>query len=657
MKNKIPSLWKNIHTAAVLEKHLLKKISLPGDKDFIKSLYSSDESGRMTLKDDLSSAEIKKISQLHRVLKKNSGFFQSGKLILFAVIFGFLLLFSLFFKDRLIEHIMERSLEMIFQAKTEITGLRSSLIKGSLSFSSLTIGDKDAPMSNLVETGPVRIDMMTSQLLRKKFVLEEASVTALSWGTPRTTSAALRSQNEKRLDPQKKTLEKALDTKALTDALMPDFDSPRMAQEYKEIIKEARKNWEERILALDESTEALKEDYYTLQKTDLSSVKNVTQAKELLDTASEVKENLQKAKTLIRETAADFQTDKERLSTMEADIQNAIKKDVDRALALTGRGGPSMLVNQAVEEILHQKLGKYAPLASSLLDKIRSPSKEKTVKKEAPAPLRQRRGWDILFPVSRYPSVLAEKILVDIKEEERRVTGEIKNISTHPAMWREPIDFSYSDKGGNYFFDILGVIDVRRNVPPLIRVNLNGDGFRFSIKEPSPSLPALKEAKIRYGATGSLSLVDRNSALGGEFLFTVMQLDMNIGEEGDDTEKVIYKILSDASPFTVTAQLKFLPGGETDIGLKTSLGQALQDAAKTMASEEIAEQKARLEEELKSRISPLLEENKTELNAFLGNESLFNEKRESILSSEQGLSSLMDDLKKKAAGSLLPFQL
>jgi len=168
MKKKIPSLWASIDSPEALEKKILRHLQLPGDKDFAAGLFTSDEEGSFSLKKEISPSELKRVIKLDKAVKSARGSVRTGKLLLFGLIFGALILFNIFFKDKLIERVMENSLEMVFKAKVEITGLRASLLKGSLSFNALAIGDKDHPMTNLVETGPVTIDIRTWQLLRKK---------------------------------------------------------------------------------------------------------------------------------------------------------------------------------------------------------------------------------------------------------------------------------------------------------------------------------------------------------------------------------------------------------------------------------------------------------------------------------------------------------
>ena len=659
MSKKIPRRWSSVDSPEALKEKILKHIQLPADKDFAQSLYTRDDQGSFSLKKEISPAQVKRMVKLDHVVSKARGTVKTGKLLLFALVFGALLLFSLVFKDRLIEGAAENAMEMIFKAKVEITGLRTSLLKGSLSFDALAIGDKDHPMTNLVETGPVTIDIRTWQLLRKKFVLEEASVQALAWGTPRTESAALLPPAPKPERPKEDLLEKAVDTKALTDALLPDLAAPRLAEEYHQAVKDANEKWSEKISSLNSTYEALQEDYQALQSADLSAVKSVTQAKDLLDKASSASRNLKKGRELLQSAQNDFTADKESLLSMKAALEAAVKDDARQVLALTGKGGPALLFNRAAEEIIRQKAGKFSTLARTLFrnrEKIPSGKREKKAREMPPPPLKERKGLDIAFPVAFYPTVLAEHVGIDIRDGERQVTGSLNDLSTHPRQWKNPVTFSYKERSQQRRIDAEGKVDIRKDVKPDVRISFSGTGLSLSLDSPSSSLPALEKIRAGYQADGVISLADEET-LSGRFLFTVTSLDLTAPETTDETQRRVFDILRRSPPFTVTVRIEAGVSGEPRISLSTSLADILKKAATEEASREIARQQEKVEQEITSRISGLLDSGDKEMDLFSRNGTLLGDKESDLLASQGALDKITSELKKKAAGSILPFQL
>ena len=659
MSRKIPRRWTSVDSPETLEKKILRYIQLPGDKDFAASLYTRDDQGFFSLKTKVSPSEAKRITKLDHVIKKARGGVKTGKLFLLALILGALILFNILFKDRLIEGAMENAMEMIFKAKVEITGLRTSLFKGSLSFEALAIGDKDHPMTNLVETGPVTMDIRTWQLLRKKFVLEEASVKALAWGTPRTDSAALLPPPKASEKPKEKLLEKAVDTKALTEALLPDLTAPRLAEEYKQALTETNEKWDEKISSLESTYEALQADYQALESTDLSAVKGVAQAKDLLDKASSASGNLKKGRELLQSAQKDFSADKEALLSMKAALEAAVKEDARQVLALTGKGGPSLLFNRAAEEIIRQKTGKFSSLARSLFrnrDKIPSGKGSKTSPEPPPPPLKERKGLDIAFPVTFYPTVLAEHIGIDIRDGDRQVAGSVNDLSTHPRQWKNPVSFTYKEVSEKRRIRAEGKIDIRKGMEPDVRISFTGKGLSLDLDTPSSSLPALKSIHAVYQADGAIALADETT-LSGRFLFTVTSLDLLADETADETQKRVFDILKRSPPFTLTVRAEAGPSGEPRISLSTSLTDILRKAATEEASREIARQQEKVEQEITSRISGLLGSEEEEMGLFNRKEALLGEKESDLLASQDALNKITSELKKKAAGSLLPFKL
>lgn len=659
MKKKIPSLWASIDSTEALEKKILRHLQLPGDKDFAAGLFTSDEEGSFSLKKGISPSELKKVIKLDKAVKSARGSVRTGKLLLFGLIFGALILFNIFFKDKLIERVMENSLEMVFKAKVEITGLRASLLKGSLSFNALAIGDKDHPMTNLVETGPVIIDIKTWQLLRKKFILEEASVKALAWGTPRKSSAALLPQAPPSETPKEKLLEKAVDTEALTKALLPDLTAPRLAEEYKASLKEANEKWTDKASELNTAWESLREDYKALESMDISAVKGVAEAKELLDKASSASQNLKKGRELLQSASEEFNADKERLLSMKSDLEAAVRNDARQVLALTGKGGPTLLFNRAAEEIIRQKTGKFSDLARTLFrnrNKVSSAKGEKTHPEPPPRPLKERKGLDILFPVTFYPTILARHIGIDIRDGNRTVTGSVKELSTHPAQWKNPISFTYSDIAEARTVRAQGKIDIRDMAPPDVRLSFQGTGLTLTLDSPSSSLPALKKIRAVYRADGTIALADE-STLSGRFLFTVTNLDLHADESADTTQKRLFDVLKGSTPFTVTVQAAAGPSGDTRLSLSTSLADVLRRAVSEEASRELAREQEKVEQEIKKQMSGLLGEGDEEMARFQGQESFLGEKDKELLASREALDRITAELKKKAAGSILPFSL
>jgi uncharacterized protein (TIGR03545 family) len=76
-------------------------------------------------------------------------------------------------------------------ARINVDGLRTSLFPPSLAFGHVQVANQADPMTNLIEFDSFRVRLAGEPLMKRKFVIEEATLTGLRWGTPRSESGKL----------------------------------------------------------------------------------------------------------------------------------------------------------------------------------------------------------------------------------------------------------------------------------------------------------------------------------------------------------------------------------------------------------------------------------------------------------------------------------
>ena len=81
---------------------------------------------------------------------------RTGKVSLIAVLVAAVLVFNFAFKNRLLERALERGLEAVFSARAEVGELDFRIFSGRLFFAHLSVADKQQPLRNLFELGPMR---------------------------------------------------------------------------------------------------------------------------------------------------------------------------------------------------------------------------------------------------------------------------------------------------------------------------------------------------------------------------------------------------------------------------------------------------------------------------------------------------------------------
>ena len=105
---------------------------------------------------------------------------------------------SMLFMDGWMESSLESAGEAAVGARVEIDGFDFRLMDLSVSWDRLQAADKANPLQNILETGPAELDHHGAALLRKHFIIDEASLADVRTGTSRETDGSLseRSQSE-----------------------------------------------------------------------------------------------------------------------------------------------------------------------------------------------------------------------------------------------------------------------------------------------------------------------------------------------------------------------------------------------------------------------------------------------------------------------------
>ncbi len=108
--------------------------------------------------------------------------------LIFLGVISWVLVFCL---DGMVKSAVESGISSITNTKTDVSGLKVSLLNSSLRIHRLEIASKADPMKNTIEFSDITIDFQTLPLLERRFIVDDFSMTGIQWGTPRKTSGAL----------------------------------------------------------------------------------------------------------------------------------------------------------------------------------------------------------------------------------------------------------------------------------------------------------------------------------------------------------------------------------------------------------------------------------------------------------------------------------
>ena len=259
----------------------------------------------------------------------------------FAVVIGGIAAFYAFVMDGLTAKVMEKALEKVFKAQAEVSGVDISLIKGRVKIGRICVADADNPMFNLFEAGSMKLDTPVKALLMQRFVIEEASLKDISWGTPRQKSGALKEAppavkaekkpqakaEEKKAAPgkEKKKLLESADIKEVGKDYFENqkdmFKTPKLAEEAKEKSEELKNKWEPRLNESDVKLKKAEAAAEKIKKIDTSKLKKTSDIIAALKTLRNNSKEIKSAADYAMNIKKEFDADKKAVSKLKKDIK------------------------------------------------------------------------------------------------------------------------------------------------------------------------------------------------------------------------------------------------------------------------------------------------------------------------------------------------
>ncbi len=464
---KIPSLFRKKYTAKKLEKKIYKKLYVPDDKKYVKSLFTEvEKKGAKQIPiyaipadkaEQLAKKDMKRLKILAKQIKSQKGRVNFVPLIVtIAFIVAIPVCFSMF-KNVIIKKALTVVCENIFEAKTDIEKVDFKFLDSSLKIKKVEIANKNDYMKNLVDIGSITIDFDLGQLLRKRFVADELSVLDVNTGTERTTSGELPPAKEKKIKKQKEKAEKAASEsklgKALSDkkavaadslqknitglfnqfnpeTLMQNYaaqlQTPAISTQVQEQIPQIVAKWQAKPAEVQKTVDELQKSVNEIMAFDYSSVQNnPLKIKEFLETLDSTYKNINKVKNDANGVLNSFNADIAEADGLRKTVQNAITHDmnfanseINKIKSLNVSDG-TKLISGMFENVACDVLGKYYPYAMKGVDYLlelkskqaTQPKKEKAKKeKKQKYTVKRAPGRDIFYRQDKVPALWIKKM-------------------------------------------------------------------------------------------------------------------------------------------------------------------------------------------------------------------------------------------------------
>src|SRR5712691_5473890 len=370
-----------------------------------------------------------------------------------AILLGLMWAFFHYGFDPLLRRGVVYSGQRAARAKVEIAGLSTTFFAPMLNANNVQVANRKQPGTNLAEFTNLHAKLETQPLLKKSFIVEEASVSGLKWDTKRADSGLLPGdQPDESQDSSNQTLDKVKQEllargkdwlAGLVDRAKLDFDpnqfeSVRLGQELEGRWPKEFGRYEDQLNTLKQELDQLRESVKVKGSNELENVDRYAHATK---DAERLLHELEQVKQQLGETMRQAQDDLQALNEAKSHDLDKIKEKAD-LLHLDPNEVSELLLGPELTNRLETAIG----WAKFLRERIQLATDE-------PKPERQR-GENILFPrKEELPLLLIRLLNVDgegnFSGQQLAFQGTISGITTDPKIHGQPIIVHIDGVGAN----------------------------------------------------------------------------------------------------------------------------------------------------------------------------------------------------------------
>ncbi len=508
----------------------------------------------------------------------------TGKIIVLGILAAGIIVFAIFFKDRIITSYAEKGLEKIFNEPVHITELKTSLLSSRISISTVQIGD--TAVENIV------IDLDAGALLKKRFIIEN-----LRGSIIRRDSYTGGKTDKKETSGEKKDggfdfSSVIPDAGALVSDHLKDFAAFREIDNTKILLKEKTDKLKEDTEELKKLSENLKDKTESLSKTRIKGIKDGTEAlAEISGLIKEINSAVKKTAELKKEI------DKGVSSARKAEkrIKDAAEEDYGTIDSLVSDPGGSVkdFASGYCRQILQEKTGKYYPLVKKGMDILNRIAADKNSSKKGEEAYR-RKGRTVYFKVEKLPRFLLKKAYFTFGGD--RIIIKISNVSSDPELLSSPTaSFVLNYKSGSSSANTEGKVSFDGGKYSKLSFTVDINDFTISANEFSG----------RYSGTGTFVFNSRKELTGN----STIHLEEGSVSNPDGKEIIddINKALADPGGYDISAVL-FTNGKKTRIKVSTTLDDIVKNIIKQEAERTAETLRKRAKEEYKKQLDSKMKE-------------------------------------------------
>ncbi len=529
--------------------------------------------------------------------------------------------------DSLTRWLIVHSGQSITGARIDIGTLDASPWSGQLVLSDIQIADPRSPFNNLLQLDSAELSLDTGRMLNRQWVVTQAKLGHVQFGTPRTESGELPNHpiSSSAADanlPQQLLASFESQAKAWIDDLTDQV--PGLIEDNLETVRTARsiaERWPEEFQAQKQTADELKrranELKQTLEQQLENPLRNLNRYHAAIEQARQLQADVEAAKRDLHQLTQQFNLDRKKLIAAKQRDEAKIQSRIGH-LEISPASMTELLMGKQKADVLREVVSWTQWFRNAL------PDPETDFQ-----PVRGR-GYDV--PFRRYPGLVFRNLQLDgegkIAGQHFHFAGVAKNLSTAPQLLAEPTTFQLRGQGHTHVL-VNATVD-RRGPRKIDTVNISCPRIAIPAKilgpdeslavglHPSDMSFELNARLVDEHWTGQIAMHHSNVQL------RVERLHESIG--GSQLVESLNKQLGNINRFDVTIGFS----GEIsdpEVQLASDLGEKFAGAMKhvfrntmeTAVASNLAKLDSILQDEL-SRIDELFQANAGQIMSMLTKE-------------------------------------
>lgn len=660
-RDKLPKIFRKKYNTKSLKRKLLSRIYIDDDRKYVEALFEKDDKV-LQIPDSrtFDKAEVKRLKEMASQIKSQKGRVHIIWIATLVILIATMVTLVNIYKNPLVKRGLKYALENIFWARADIDYVNLKIFDSSLVIKGVAVANKDKPMENLFEVGNISVDFNLVELLKKKFVMDLAQCTGITYGTPRKTSGALpdsvlKAKKEKQrkrdeaFEKKKEELLAALAANAqneITDIIgfydpeeflnesLNSLQTPAMKDEIVSDMTTIYNDWQEEIESTKEQVKDFGKEVKKYTKMDISKIDTPQELNDLIVQINETKMKAQAFEKRAEDISDHFVRDTKTVQGLADKFQSSVKHDSSyiqnriKSIKIPNIDDGKRLISSSFDTFFATLLGKWYPYIKDGIDMAKDfqqsgktlpklPEKQKKQKKLVV----RLKGRDVTYRKD-LPSFLMREIRLGGNSPDKKfsIEGTIFNICNDADLLDKPITGAIDLLRGGYTenLDFLG--DFRTN-PKGNMVDMNFTGKTYPIKLQVPNTKNIKGIPVIDGkALVKASIFyDKNEKFGTSAYLMIDPATISAKSFKPDFIYDLYaRVLATIKEVDFGIGFAYSQQDKLDFSLETDVDKQVVRGLKKVMNEELDKLKKQLEKEVNSRLEKISKEFSEQVEKYTG---------------------------------------